>query len=1369
RGTAVSGIEATALRYGSSIDAETIDDLGTITIDPTGWYNGVETYSTLYVYGEDGDSVDFGGLEIGEGQVLNIQSLGLDTGEGFTLDFSGASGAGRISYQGQYYVSETVIGGALTEALHGSGPSNGYADTISYQNSTSGVTIDLRSQTVGGGDAEGDTIESFENAIGSQGNDVFTSGAGNNVFDGQGGDDVVVFSGNRASYVISTAGNITTVADSRTGAAADGTDSVLNVEVLRFADQDVQIGGPATLIGISGAPAVSEGDSGTTAFSFTLTRSGITTGVSSVAWAVTGGTANAADFGGSLPSGTVTFAAGQTVRTITLQVSGDTVQEEDETFTVTLSNPTGAALNTTSATGTILNDDNAPPVAVDDSAAVTAGESVLIQVLANDTDAEGNTLSVSAVTQPAHGSAWIEGTAVRYQAGNLAALSEGEVATETFTYTVSDGEDTDTATVTVEVTGVNDRPTLYVPTAAAAEDGAAITIDLASFGADPDNDDDGASLTYTLVSAPAGTSAGIAGTILTFDPQDAFQSAGRFHTPTAVVVVDVTDSHGATGRHTISIAMSGANDAPVITSAATATVAEGTTDALTVTATDPDLGDTITYAISGGADAALFEIDSATGALAFRAAPVFSAPGDADGDNLYDVEVSASDGLLTATQAARIAVTGTTLVSASVSAVATAEGDSGTHLVTFTLTRAGATTDAVTATLLASGTATAGSDYSGSIPATLTIAAGAASASFTVAILGDTLEEADETLGLTVTALSRADHAIAAGAASVTHTIVNDDANSAPVVINDSYATGHGTALVISAAAGVLSNDSDADGDPLSATVVSNPAHGALTLNTDGSFTYTPEAGFSGSDSFAYAAADGQGNSTGGTVTIAVAQPANRLPTAVADSYTLAEDGSLSIAAAAGVLANDSDPDGDPLVASPLTGPAHGTLSLNANGSFTYKPVADFNGTDSFTYSVSDGRGGVATATATLTVTAVNDAPRAAGDSFAGTEDTALVIPGPGVLANDSDVDGDPLTAIVGTGPAHGTLTLNGDGSFIYTPEADFNGTDGFTYRASDGQADSTLVSVALQIGAVNDAPTAVADSYATAHETPLTIAAGAGVLANDGDVDGDALSVSLGTDVSHGTLSLGSDGSFTYTPDADFVGSDSFSYILSDGTITDTATVTLSVGAPDNAAPVAGNDSYSVVAGAVLEIAGPGVLANDSDPDGDPLSVAGFGAAAHGTLTLGADGALRYVADAGFAGTETIAYQVTDGALTGSATITIEVTAPPVLTLTGTMGNDRLIGTDADEIIDPLGGRLDVMAGGGGADVFSFASSVANGQRETRTILDFTAGEDLIDLGEAAITGTRTVSAGTYLYLDHDMDMILLSGVRDFHPDYLA
>src|SRR5207244_3305428 len=183
-------------------------------------------------------------------------------------------------------------------------------------------------------------------------------------------------------------------------------------------------------------------------------------------------------------------------------------------------------------------------------------------------------------------------------------------------------------------------------------------------------------------------------------------------------------------------------------------------------------------------------------------------------------------------------------------------------------------------------------------------------------------------------------------------------------------------------------------------------------------------------------------------------------------------------------------------------------------------PAANYNGSDSFTYKANDGQADSGIATVSITITGVNDAPVAVNDSYTTAEDTTLNVGAPGVLINDSDVDGDTLNAVLVSQPTHGSLTLSTEDRRGEKPAANYNGSDSFTYKANDGQADSGIATVSITITGVNDAPVAVNDSYTTAEDTTLNIAA-AGVLINDSDVDGDTLSAVLVSQPTHGSLTL--------------------------------------------------------------------------------------------------------------------------------------------------------------------------------------------------------------------------------------------------------
>jgi VCBS repeat-containing protein len=423
-----------------------------------------------------------------------------------------------------------------------------------------------------------------------------------------------------------------------------------------------------------------------------------------------------------------------------------------------------------------------------------------------------------------------------------------------------------------------------------------------------------------------------------------------------------------------------------------------------------------------------------------------------------------------------------------------------------------------------------------------------------------------------------------AAADDATVEIEVDPVNDAPAAAADSYATAEDTTLELAAAAGVLSNDSDVEGDAFSAAVVSGPAHGSLELGGDGSLSYTPERDYNGSDSFSYEASDGELVSETVTVTIDVG-PVNDAPDTAADAYATDEDTPLEVSAAEGVLANDSDVEGDAVAAAVNSHPAHGSLALARNGSLRYTPNADYNGTDSFTYRANDGELKSDTATVTIDIKPVDDAPVAQDDTYATDEDTALTIDAAGVLGNDPDGDGDNLTAAVASDPEHGDLTLNQDGTFRYTPDDNYNGPDSFRYRANDGVLDSGIATVTIDVKPVNDAPAAAADAYATDEDTPLEVAAAEGVLSNDSDVEGDAFSAVVASGPAHGSLALNPDGSLSYTPERDYNGSDSFEYGASDGADSGTATVTIEVRAVDDTPPA---DPAQPPAGASTPPAGP-------------------------------------------------------------------------------------------------------------------------------------------------------------------------------------
>ena len=378
----------------------------------------------------------------------------------------------------------------------------------------------------------------------------------------------------------------------------------------------------------------------------------------------------------------------------------------------------------------------------------------------------------------------------------------------------------------------------------------------------------------------------------------------------------------------------------------------------------------------------------------------------------------------------------------------------------------------------------------------------------------------------------------------------------------------------------------------------------------------------------------------------------------------------------AGVLANDTDPESQSMTAVLVAGPAHAAVfALNPDGSFNYTPAAGMSGTDSFTYVANDGTGdsNVATVTITVTATGPNSPPTAVDDPLAATnQDVALVID---VLANDTDPDPDTLTVNSVTQGTNGAVVNNGGTNVTYTPDALWTGVDTFTYEASDGNGGFDTATVTVTVSAAgNTPPTAVDDpSAATTQDTPVVI----DVLANDTDPDPDTLTVSSVTQGTNGSV-VNNTSDVTYAPNALWTGVDTFTYEASDGNGGfDTATVTVTVSAAANNPPVAVDDSDSTVVDTAVVV---DVLANDSDPDTDPLSV--------DSVTQGADGSVvnnttnvTYTPNASWTGIDTFTYTVADGN-GGFDTATVTVTVTANLAPTAVAGGPYGIAEGNDDLV---------------------------------------------------------------------------------------
>ncbi|HYJ55605.1 MAG TPA: Ig-like domain-containing protein, partial [Mycobacterium sp.] len=364
----------------------------------------------------------------------------------------------------------------------------------------------------------------------------------------------------------------------------------------------------------------------------------------------------------------------------------------------------------------------------------------------------------------------------------------------------------------------------------------------------------------------------------------------------------------------------------------------------------------------------------------------------------------------------------------------------------------------------------------------------------------------------------------------------------------------------------VLANDVNLGEGDLSVTefVDLDPAFGTLTIEADGEYLFTPAVDVTGSASTTYTVANSS-HEKDGNILITVT-PINVAPVANDDTVTVDEDTATDVTS--GLLANDADFDADTLVVSAVSNASGGTAQVAA-GVVTFTPEADDCGTGagSFDYDVSDGNGGTDTGHVTVDVTCTNDTPAAVDDTASGTEDMPATIDPADLLTNDTDVDGDTLT-VTGVSNDSGGSAILDNGTITFTPDADLCLPDaaGFDYDISDGNGGTDTGHVTVDVTCVNDAPVAVDDTGSVANNPgPIDF----DVLVNDTDVEGNSLSlVSASVSASAGSASVVA-GKVRFTPLAAFSGSAAITYVVSDGALQDSGTLTVTVG-PDTVDPAA-------------------------------------------------------------------------------------------------------------------------------------------------------------------------------------------------------
>ncbi|MHA2822807.1 Ig-like domain-containing protein, partial [Vibrio harveyi] len=843
---------------------------------------------------------------------------------------------------------------------------------------------------------------------------------------------------------------------------------------------------------------------------------------------------------------------------------------------------TDGALTDEATVTVTVNPINDAPVAVNDTVTTDEDTAVTIDVLANDSDPENDTLTITAASVPTE-----QGTVAIVDGKLVFTPAENFNGDATISYTISDGQLTDDATVAVTVNPVNDAPVAVNDTVSTDED-TAVTIDVLANDSDPEND----TLTITAASVPAEQ-----GTVTIVDGKLEFTPAENFNGD-ATISYTISDGQ-LTDDATVAVTVNPVNDAPVAVND-TVSTDEDTAVTIDVLANDSDPeNDTLTIT-AASVPAEQGTVTIVDGKLEFTPAENFN--GDAT------ISYTISDGQLT--DDATVAVTVNPVNDAPVAVDDTVTTDEDT---------------AVTIDVLAND-----SDPEND---TLTITAASVPAEQgTVAIVDGKLVftpaenfNGDATISYTISDGQLTDDATVA----VTVNPVND----APVAVNDAVSTDEDTAVTID----VLANDSDPENDQLTITNASVPAEQGTVTIVDGKLVFTPAENFNGDATISYTISDGQ-LTDDATVAVTV-NPVNDAPVAVNDAVSTDEDTAVTI----DVLANDSDPENDTLTITAASVPAEqGTVAI-VDGKLVFTPAENFNGDATISYTISDGQL-TDDATVAVTVNPVNDAPVAVNDTVSTDEDTAVTID---VLANDSDPENDQLTITNASVPAEqGTVAIV-DGKLVFTPAENFNGDATISYTISDGQLTDDAT-VAVTVNPVNDAPVAVNDTVSTDEDTAVTI----DVLANDSDPENDTLTITAASvPAEQGTVAI-VDGKLVFTPAENFNGDATISYTISDGQLSDDATVAVTVN-PVNDAPVAVNDTVSTDEDTAVTI---DVLANDSDPENDTLTITAASVPAEqGTVAI-VDGKLVFTPAENFNGDATISYTISDGQLTDDATVAVTV-----------------------------------------------------------------------------------------------------------------
>ncbi|MCS0363916.1 tandem-95 repeat protein [Vibrio diabolicus] len=459
----------------------------------------------------------------------------------------------------------------------------------------------------------------------------------------------------------------------------------------------------------------------------------------------------------------------------------------------------------------------------------------------------------------------------------------------------------------------------------------------------------------------------------------------------------------------------------------------------------------------------------------------------------------------------------------------------------------------------------------------------------------------------------------------------------------------------------LLDGATDIDGDDLSVEGVTyTGADGVLTDNGDGTYSFAPNENFNGDVNFTFDVSDGTDTVTA-NIDVSVT-PENDSPVAGSTSYTVHEDNSITISDEQ-LLANSSDIEGDVDISSVTYSGNDGVFQDNGDGTYTFSPNENFNGEVSLDVVVVDEEGATDSTTAGITVLEVNDPPIAGATSYSVNEDEVITISSEQLLANASDVEGEVAIDSVSYSGSDGIFTDNGDGTFSFAPNENFNGDVSLDVVVVDEDGATASTNASIDVLPINDAPVSGDLAYSVDEDGSITLSQEQ-LLAQAGDVDGDDLTASNLVVDGDATVTANDDGSFTITPDANFNGDIDITFDINDGTDTIVATADLKVN-PVNDLPQPEDQAFTIGEDGVLTFTDQDLLDGATDIDGDDLSVEGVTyTGADGVLTDNGDGTYSFAPNENFNGDVNFTFDVSDGTDTTSANIDVSVTPendPPV------------------------------------------------------------------------------------------------------------